>query len=69
MEIVLEIGKLHNPCGLYLCRTVTSFQYETLGQFFLRALQSGSPYKDWPAAARTALGAGSRSTKVTFYYD
>ena len=41
---------------------------ETLGQFFLRAL-NGSPYKAWPAAARAAIGTGSRSVKVTFYYD
>jgi len=42
---------------------------ETLGQFVLRALQNGSPYKAWPAAARAAIGTGSRSVKVTFYYD
>ena len=42
---------------------------ETLGQFFLHALQNGSPYKAWPAAARAAIGTGSRVVKVTFYYD
>jgi hypothetical protein len=40
-----------------------------LGQFFLRALQDGSPYQPWPAAARAAIGASTRSVKVTFYYD
>jgi hypothetical protein len=42
---------------------------ETLGQFFLRALQSGSPYKAWPATVRAAIGTGLRSVKVTFFYD
>jgi hypothetical protein len=42
---------------------------DALGQFFLRALQSGSPYKAWPAGARAAIGTGSRTVKVTFFYD
>jgi hypothetical protein len=40
-----------------------------IGQFFLRALQSGAPYKAWPANARAAIGADTRVVKVTFYYD
>ena len=42
---------------------------DAFGQFFLRTLQNGSPYKPGPAAARAAIGTGSRSVKVTFYYD
>ncbi|MDR3456410.1 MAG: energy transducer TonB [Verrucomicrobiae bacterium] len=42
---------------------------ETLGQFFLRAVQGGSPYKAWPANVRAAFGAGSRSVTVTFFYE
>jgi hypothetical protein len=42
---------------------------ETLGQFVLRVLQNGAPYKPWPAAARAAIGTGSRSMTVIFYYD
>jgi hypothetical protein len=42
---------------------------KTLEQFFIHALENGAPYKAWPAAARAALGADSRTWKVTFSYD
>jgi hypothetical protein len=40
-----------------------------IGQFFLRALQNGAPYKAWPAEARAAAGGDTRAMKVTFRYD
>ncbi len=42
---------------------------ETLGNFYLRALLNGSPYKPWPANVRASFGSGSRSIKVAFFYD
>ena len=42
---------------------------EALGQFFLRAVKNGAPYKAWPSEAHTAIGADTRSVKATFYYD
>jgi hypothetical protein len=42
---------------------------EALGQFFMRALQAGSPYPSWPAAARTAAGKTTRQLTATFSYD
>jgi len=42
---------------------------ESFGKFFLKSLQSGSPYKAWTATAKTALGTNSRPMTVTFYYD
>ena len=58
-----EAGQFSSP------KIIENTLNETLGQFFLRTLQNGSPYKPWPAAARAAIGTGSRSVKVTFYYD
>ena len=42
---------------------------EPLGNFFLHALQSGSPYKAWPDAARAATGTNSLTIKVNFSYN
>jgi len=42
---------------------------EAIGQFFLRALQDGAPYKAWPAEAHSAIGTDTRTVKATFYYD
>jgi hypothetical protein len=42
---------------------------DALGQFYLRALAGGAPYKAWAAAERTAFGSGSRTVQVTFYYE
>ena len=58
-----ETGQVSSP------KIIENTLNEKLGQFFLRALQKGSPYKAWPASARVAIGTGSRSVKVTFYYD
>ena len=41
----------------------------SFGRFYLRVLQNGAPYKAWPAEARAAIGADTRTMKVTFYYD
>ncbi len=40
---------------------------DVAGQFFLRVLQDGAPYKPWPAAAQAALGSNTRVVKMTFY--
>jgi len=58
-----ETGQVSSP------KIMENTLNDALGQFFIRALQNGSPYKAWPAAARAAIGTGSRSVKVTFYYD
>jgi hypothetical protein len=42
---------------------------DPIGQFFLRVLQNGSPYKAWPAEAHAAIGTDTRTMKVTFFYD
>jgi hypothetical protein len=42
---------------------------DAFGEFFLRALQNGAPYKNWPADARAALGTPTRHMKVTFRYN
>ena len=39
------------------------------GTFFLRALERGAPYRPWPEGARRALGSGTRSMVVTFYWE
>ncbi len=58
-----ETGQVISP------KIVGNTLNEALGRFFLKALQNGSPYKAWPAAARAAIGTSSRSVKVTFFYD
>jgi hypothetical protein len=58
-----ETGQVGSP------KIIENTLNDTLGQFFLRALQNGSPYKAWPAATRAAIGTDSRSVKVTFFYD
>lgn len=58
-----ETGQVSSP------KIIENTLNEALGQFFLRALQNGSPYQAWPAAARAAIGTGSRTVKATFFYD
>jgi hypothetical protein len=42
---------------------------DEFGQFFLHALQNGSPYATWPDAVRAAFGSDTRDIKATFYFD
>ena len=42
---------------------------DALGQFFLRVLQNGSPYRPWSDATKTVYGDHPRTMKVTFYID
>jgi len=58
-----ENGQVSSP------KIIENTLTKALEHFFLRALQSGSPYKAWPATARAGIGTGSRSVKVTFFYD
>lgn len=41
---------------------------DALGEFFIRALQDGAPYKALPATARAAFGSDTRTVNITFYY-
>ena len=58
-----ETGQISSP------KIIENTLNDALGQFYLRTLQNGSPYKAWHAAARAAIGTGSRTVKVTFFYD
>jgi len=58
-----ELGQVSSP------KIIGNTLNESLGTFYLRALQNGSPYKAWPASVRAAFGSNSRSVKVTFLYD
>jgi hypothetical protein len=58
-----EAGQVSSP------KIIENTLNETLGKFYLRALENGSPYKAWPANVRAVFGSNSRSIKVIFFYD
>jgi hypothetical protein len=58
-----ETGQVSSP------RIIQNTLTGALGQFFIRALQDGAPYKAWPAAARAAFGSDTRAVNITFYYN
>lgn len=58
-----ETGQASSP------RIIENTLNDTLGKFYLRVLQAGSPYKAWPANVRATFGSSSRSVKITFYLD
>ncbi|MEI7730244.1 MAG: hypothetical protein WCO56_11770 [Verrucomicrobiota bacterium] len=73
--VQLPPGKVMIQCDLDEIGSVTSLKIisntlnETLGQFYLRAVRNGAPYRPWPAAARASMGSQVRSLKVVFYYN
>jgi hypothetical protein len=52
-----------------LPRIIQNSLGDALGNFFLHALQSGSPYKAWPDTARAVAGTNSVTIKVNFSYN
>jgi hypothetical protein len=57
-----EPGRVSSP------KIIQNSLGDALGDFFLHALQSGSPYKAWPDATRAAIGTNSLTIKVSFNY-
>jgi hypothetical protein len=58
-----EKGQVSSP------EIIGSTLNDALGQFFLRVLQNGAPYKPWSEATKTVYGDHPRTMKVTFYID